>query len=95
MHVVLFHGLPSSHRDVHTLFIKLVLLFCCSISSCDIRELCTANASAAALLGRMDLVQVWTIAALVADIDIEIPATPDDGTPWPEHPFGRELIHSL
>ena len=53
------------------------------------------NASAAAAAGRMDLVQVWSVAALVADIEIEVPATPDDGIPWPEHPFGRELIHSL
>ena len=66
-----------------------------SISSCDVKELCTVNASAAALAGRMDLVQVWSVAALVADIDIEVPPTPDDGIPWPEHPFGRELIHSL
>ena len=65
------------------------------MSSCDVKELCTVNASAAAHLGRMDLVQVWSIAALVADIDIEVPATPDDGIPWPEHPFGRDLIHSL
>ena len=53
------------------------------------------NASAAAAAGRMDLVQVWSVAALVADINIEVPVTPDDGIPWPEHPFGRELIHSL
>ena len=53
------------------------------------------NASAAALIGRMDLVQVWSVAALVADIDIEVPPSADDGVPWPEHPFGRELIHSL
>lgn len=53
------------------------------------------NASAASQFGRMDLVKVWSVAALVADIDIEVPPTPDDGIPWPEHPFGRELIHSL
>ena len=53
------------------------------------------NASAAAQVGRTDLVQVWSVAALVADIDIEVPATADDGIPWPEHPFGRDLIHSL
>ena len=67
----------------------------CSISSSDIKELCTVNGTAAAQLGRMDLVQVWSVAALVADIDIEVPATPEDGVPWPEHPFGRQLIHSL
>lgn len=58
-------------------------------------ELCTSNAGLAAQCGRMDLVQAWSTAALVADLDLPVPQDPDSGVPWPQHPFGRELIKSL
>lgn len=80
---MVFHHFPLCVNFIH------------SMSSSDIKELCTVNASAACQFGRLDLVQVWSVAALVADIDIEVPPTPDDGIPWPQHPFGRGLIHSL
>ena len=61
----------------------------------DITELCTSNATLAAQHGQIDLVQAWSTAALVADLDLPVPQDPDAGTPWPQHPFGRELIRSL
>ncbi len=53
------------------------------------------NASVAAHAGRMDLVQTWSVAILIADTNLKPPLEPGSVTPWPEHPFGRKLIHSL
>ena len=66
-----------------------------SMNSSDLTELCTSNASVAAQHGRMDLVQAWSAALLIADLRMKPPLSADDGVPWPEHPFGRKLIHSL
>lgn len=65
------------------------------MNSTDLKELCTANASVAAQAGRMDLVQAWSAAMLVADLNMEAPLRAESQVPWPEHPFGRRLIHSL
>lgn len=66
-----------------------------SLSGGSIAELCSRNASAAALLGRPNLVRVWSVAALVADSKLPVPSDPNSGIPWSQHPFSRQLIHSL
>lgn len=65
------------------------------MNSTDLKELCTSNASVAAQYGRMDLVQAWSTALLIADLGMKSPDSADNGVPWPEHPFGKNLIHSL
>ena len=66
-----------------------------SINSSDLTDLCTSNASVAAQYGRLDLVQAWSAALLITDLGMKPPLSADDGVPWPEHPFGRKLVHSL
>ena len=66
-----------------------------SLVDSDITELCSTNASIAAALGRADLVQTWSISALIAATGIEVPANSDKGSPWSLHPFGRQLMKSL
>ena len=65
------------------------------MNSTDLQELCTTNASVAAQAGRMDLVQAWSTAMLIADTSLRSPLEANSQVPWPEHPFGRRLIHSL
>ena len=60
-----------------------------------VQDVCELNASAAEAQGRTDLVQAWATAALIADVGMSIPESPWIGIPWSQHPFGRELIHSL
>lgn len=66
-----------------------------SLVDSDITELCSTNASIAAAHGRADLVQTWSISALIAATSIEVPPHPDKGSPWSLHPFGRQLLKSL
>ena len=67
----------------------------CSLSGADISELCSRNASVAALLDRPDLVRAWSVTALVANSELPVPADPSFGDPWSQHPFSRQLIYSL
>ena len=53
------------------------------------------NASVAMQCGRAELVQAWSAAALIADVGMWVPPDADTGVPWSQHPFGRQLIHSL
>ncbi|XP_043937539.1 GATOR complex protein WDR59 [Protopterus annectens] len=61
----------------------------------DIQETCQKNAAAAVSVGRRDLVQVWSLAALATDICLSPNSDPDAETPWAQHPFGRHLLESL
>ncbi|EEC03569.1 conserved hypothetical protein [Ixodes scapularis] len=57
---------------------------------------CNHNASWAASVGRKDLVQVWSLAALVANPDLaHDKQSPDVGVPWAQHPFGRQMLESI
>ncbi|CAN7991841.1 unnamed protein product [Ixodes hexagonus] len=57
---------------------------------------CNHNASWAASVGRKDLVQVWSLAALVANPDLaHDKQNPDVGVPWAQHPFGRQMLESI
>ena len=53
------------------------------------------NASVAVQYNRVDLVQAWSAVALIANTDVWVPPDADSGMPWSQHPFGRQLIHSL
>ncbi|XP_074030929.1 WD repeat domain 59 isoform X2 [Leptinotarsa decemlineata] len=56
----------------------------------DVGTICKHNAAAAALVGRYDLVQAWTLAESVAD-----PQQADEEMSWSNHPFGNQLMQSL
>ncbi|CAH1183281.1 unnamed protein product [Phaedon cochleariae] len=56
----------------------------------DVGTICKHNAAAAAVVGRRDLVQAWTLAELVAGTQ-----QADEGISWANHPFGNKLMESL
>jgi len=56
-------------------------------------DICNHNANVAAQIGRKDLIQVWSLAALTAT---EFPESPEHSTiPWACHPFGRKLLQRI
>ncbi|XP_034942224.1 GATOR complex protein WDR59 isoform X2 [Chelonus insularis] len=66
----------------------------------DIPAMCQFNANVAASLNRPDLVQAWCLAALVvsspsSNASQNYCQTQDIISPWPLHPFGQKLIHSI
>ncbi|GCB64201.1 hypothetical protein scyTo_0011719 [Scyliorhinus torazame] len=61
----------------------------------DIQDTCQKNAAAALSVGRRDLVQVWSLAAVATDSFLSPHPDPDIETPWARHPFGRQLLESL
>ncbi|XP_006860369.1 PREDICTED: WD repeat-containing protein 59 [Chrysochloris asiatica] len=61
----------------------------------DIQETCQKNAASALLVGRRDLVQVWSLATVATDLCLGPKSDPDLETPWARHPFGRQLLESL
>ncbi|XP_029464735.1 GATOR complex protein WDR59 isoform X2 [Rhinatrema bivittatum] len=61
----------------------------------EIQETCQRNAASALTVGRRDLVQVWSLAAVATDICLSPKWDPDLETPWAQHPFGRQLLESL
>ncbi|XP_076242534.1 WD repeat domain 59 isoform X2 [Calliopsis andreniformis] len=70
------------------------------INTTDIPAMCQYNANVAAQLERPDLVQAWCLAALVisqpvSNVGQNPCQSPDIDAPWPLHPFGQNLIHSL
>ncbi|XP_072391428.1 GATOR2 complex protein WDR59 isoform X1 [Diabrotica undecimpunctata] len=56
----------------------------------DVGTICKHNAASAAVVGRWDLVQAWTLAELVAG-----PQQADEENSWNNHPFGNKLMQSL
>ena len=71
------------------------LMLVCRLTGPDIKSICAWNASVAAQYGRSDVLQAWSLAALVTDKAIVLSSDPYEDVPWPEHPFARQLIHSL
>ncbi|XP_044008732.1 GATOR complex protein WDR59 isoform X2 [Aphidius gifuensis] len=70
------------------------------INITDIPGMCQHNANIAASLERPDLVQAWCLAAQVISPSLTNTTTtsaqtPDIIPPWPLHPFGQNMIHSL
>ncbi|GAB1293670.1 GATOR complex protein WDR59 [Apodemus speciosus] len=61
----------------------------------DTQETCQKNATSAMLVGRKDLVQVWSLATVATDLCLGPKSDPDLETPWARHPFGRQLLESL
>lgn len=57
--------------------------------------MCHRNSAIAALVGRRDLVQAWTLAALAAAPLMQPTSDQDNDIPWPHHPFGRAMVESL
>lgn len=57
---------------------------------------CNNNATCAANVGRKDLAQVWSLAALIASPQLlhDKPG-PDAADPWAQHPFGRRMLESI
>ncbi|XP_062996969.1 GATOR2 complex protein WDR59 isoform X2 [Elgaria multicarinata webbii] len=61
----------------------------------DIQETCQKNAASALMVGRRDLLQVWSLATVATDLCLGPNSDPDLETPWAQHPFGRQLLESL
>ncbi|XP_021927704.1 GATOR complex protein WDR59-like isoform X3 [Zootermopsis nevadensis] len=61
----------------------------------DLPGMCHRNSAIAALVGRRDLVQAWTLAALAATPSTKPIPDQDDDIPWPHHPFGKAMVESL
>ncbi|CAG5096559.1 Similar to WDR59: GATOR complex protein WDR59 (Homo sapiens) [Cotesia congregata] len=65
----------------------------------EIPSMCQHNANVASLLNRPDLIQAWCLSALVIS-PLSNPLQnlcqiQDIVLPWPLHPFGQKLVHSL
>lgn len=73
---------------------KLILCNSHSFDTRDVTSMCHKNAAIAASVGRQDLVQVWTLAALIAT-PTSHSCDSDDDTPWYHHPFSRSQIEYL
>lgn len=58
----------------------------------DVAGSCVQNAAAAATVGRADLVQVWTLAAIAAARE---EAEEKDSLPWSSHPFSKPQMDHL
>ena len=71
------------------------LVLSCSLDTSDLPAMCHKNAAAAAGVGRMDLVQLWSLAAASSDRRLTPHPDPDRGPPWAVHPFGSKMISSL
>ncbi|KAK9693895.1 WD domain, G-beta repeat [Popillia japonica] len=56
----------------------------------DVGTICKYNANVASTVGRLDLVQAWTLAELVVS-----PQQAEEDMQWTEHPFGTQLMQSL
>lgn len=54
----------------------------------DVATTCKHNAATAAVVGRRDLVQAWTLAELIA-------STQTEDNLWYSHPFGKQLAEAL
>ncbi|ELT94839.1 hypothetical protein CAPTEDRAFT_124558 [Capitella teleta] len=61
----------------------------------DVPCMCRKNASVAASVGREDLVQMWSLAALANDKNLTPDLDPEKGSPWALHPFGRKMLKSI
>lgn len=56
-------------------------------------DVCNHNANVAAQIGRKDLIQIWSLAALTATEFNETPTY--SSIPWACHPFGRNLLQKI
>lgn len=66
------------------------------LDSTDPVGTCNHNATCAARVGRKDLFQIWSVAALTASPHLSAESKgPDDGIPWAQHPFGRLMVESI
>lgn len=73
------------------------------INTADIPAMCQYNANVAATLERSDLVQTWCLAGLIISQpptntehnSCQSSQSSDIDAPWPLHPWGQHLIHSL
>ncbi|XP_050454486.1 GATOR complex protein WDR59 isoform X2 [Cataglyphis hispanica] len=74
-----------------------------TINTVDIFAMCQYNANVAATLERSDLVQTWCLAGLIIPQptsnnehnSCQSSQSSDIDAPWPLHPWGQHLIHSL
>lgn len=63
-----------------------------SFDSNDVVGMCQKNAQVALSLGRKDLGQVWSLAALAATPPV---LDEDEDFPWLSHPLSIGMIHSM
>ena len=58
----------------------------------DVVGMCQRNSQVAVMLGRKDLGQVWSLAALAATPPL---FDEDEDFPWASHPLSIGMIHSM
>lgn len=56
--------------------------------------MCQCNATVAASVGRKDLVQAWSLAALATSPPSNA-LDQDDDFPWQSHPFAKGMLQSM
>lgn len=61
----------------------------------DVPGMCHRNSAVAASVGRKDLVQAWTLAALAATPPTQSASDLDEDFPWGPHPLAKDMIQSL
>lgn len=73
------------------------------VDTTDITAMCQHNANVVTMLERPDLVQTWCLAGLIISQaphnaeqnSCQSSQFPNIDAPWPLHPWGQNLIHSL
>ncbi|XP_014479505.1 PREDICTED: WD repeat-containing protein 59 isoform X2 [Dinoponera quadriceps] len=96
-----YHPMVTTYDASSLFFVNKELAEKYIINITDIPAMCQYNANVAASLERSDLVQAWCLAALVISQPISeieenpCPILPNIDAPWPLHPFGQNVIHSL
>ncbi|XP_052816211.1 GATOR complex protein WDR59-like isoform X3 [Mya arenaria] len=61
----------------------------------NIPAMCEHNKLEAAAVGRKDLVRLWSLIPVMCSPNLAPSPNPDDGTPWAQRPFGRNMLQSL
>ncbi|KAG7207480.1 hypothetical protein KM043_009113 [Ampulex compressa] len=95
-----YHSMVITYDASSLFFVNKELAEKYVINITDIPAMCQYNANVAATLERPDIVQAWCLAALVisqplSNMGQSSCQSPDIDAPWPLHPFGQNLIHSL
>ncbi|XP_015109430.1 GATOR complex protein WDR59 isoform X1 [Diachasma alloeum] len=94
-----FYSIATVYDASSLFFVNKELAEKYIINITDIPGMCQHNANVAASLERPDLVQAWYLASLVISSPLsnnsQSSCYMDIVPPWPLHPFGQNLIHSL
>ncbi|XP_060605076.1 GATOR complex protein WDR59-like isoform X4 [Ruditapes philippinarum] len=80
------HCLLNIHRELAEKY---------SLDVTNIESMCEHNKKEAAAVGRKDLVRLWSMIPVTCSQMLTPSTNPDDGIPWAQRPFGRQMYESL